>query len=164
MRYHFIAYRQPIIGCLFLFLFLLSCTERKADRTLSRLQANAVLIEYAGDQSLEQNDFIQINGTLFWHDTLYMLRSKTTDTVYLPTQRFIADQPYGGRPVYSTANALSCMIQMADVLLSKIDTTRFKLDVSGLPVGRLRIDARGNEPVEVIATKDYPLRITAAKN
>lgn len=164
MRYHSIANRQPIIGCLFLFLLFVACKNTHDERILSRVVAKGVLIEYVGDQTLEQGDFIQINGRLFWHDTLYVFHSKSKDTIYLPTQRYVADQPFGGRPVYSTANALSCMIQMTDVLLREMDTTQFKLDVSALPTGRLRIHALGSDQVEVIASSDYPLRISAVKD
>lgn len=164
MRYHSIAYRQPIIGCLFLFFLLLSCKETSPARKKSRLEARAVSIEYAGDQSLDQGDFIQINGKLFWHDSLYVFHKKSEDTIYLPTQRYIADQPVGNRPIYSTANALSCMIQLTDELLQKTDTTQFRIDVSRLPTGQLRIYALGKEPVEVIASSEYPLRITALKD
>ena len=163
-RYNFFANRQPIIGCLFLFLLFVACKNMRDEGILSRVEAKGVLIEYAGDQTLEQGDFVQINGKLFWHDTLYLLHPKSKDTIYLPTQRYVADQPLGGRPVYSTANALSCMIQMTDVLLRETDTTQFRLDVSALPAGRLRIHALGNEQVEVIASSDYPLRISAAKD
>lgn len=80
----------------------------------------------------------------------------------LPTQRYITDQPPGNRPVYSVANALSCMINLAEVLNTSSDTTELKVDVSRIYAGQLRIDSKSNEPIEVITSADYPLRITAA--
>lgn len=123
-----------------------------------------MLIEYAGDQRLMQGDFIQINGKLFWHDSMYVFLMKSPDTVYLPTQKYIADQPIGGRPVYGTSNALSCMINMADVLMTITDTTQYKIDLSRIQTGQIRIQSLGKQPVEVIASGDYPLRISALKN
>ena len=164
MRYHLIANRQPIIGCLFLFLFVSACRQSASNRTIQRVESRAVQIEYAGDQSLEQADFIQINGKLFWHDSLYVFHRKSTDTFYLPTQRFIADQPPGGRPVYSNANALSTLISMSQTLLTSMDSTKYKLDLSRIHLGQLRIESVGKESVEVVASESYPLRITAIKN
>lgn len=164
MRYDLIAYRQPILGCLFLFLGLLSCRPTDSAKKTTRLEAQSVLIQYSGDPSLEQGDFIQINGQLFWHDSLCIFHRNSKDTIYLPTQRYIADQPPGGRPVYSVANALSCMINMAEALNSLSDTTKYQVDVSRIYAGQLRINSKTSEPVEVIASKDYPLRVTAGKD
>jgi hypothetical protein len=164
MRYHLIANRQPIFGCLFLFLLFSACRSLDGEKKNVRLEARSVLIEYAGDQSLEQGDFIQINGKLFWHDSLFVFHPKSTDTIYLPTQRYIADKPPGGRSVYSTANALSCMIQITDILIRDTDTSKYQIDVTRLPAGQIRIHSIGKASVEVIASKDYPLRLTAVKN
>jgi hypothetical protein len=164
MRYHSIANRQPILGCLFFLLLSVSCKETTADKKRSRLEASSVLIEYAGDQRLAHGDFIQINGKLFFHDSLYVFHRKSIDTAYLPTQRYVADQPVGGRPVYATSNAISCLINMAEVLLTVTDTTQYKLDLSRIQTGQIRIQSVGKQPVEVIASGEYPLRITAVKN
>ncbi len=164
MRYNLIANRQPIIGCLFLFVVIFACAEGTSKKQLARLESNAVLIEYAGNQRLEQGDFISINGHSFYHDSLYLFRRKSTDTVYLPTQRYVADQPPGGRPVYSTSNALASLMQLADALWQMTDTTQFKIDGSRIPAGQLRIYTKGKKPVEVITSSAYPLRVSALKD
>lgn len=164
MRYHFIANRQPMIGCLFLFLLLTACGDSHTDKNLLRVKAKSVLIEYAGDPSLKQGDAIRINGTLFWHDSLYIFHPKSTDTVYLPTQRYIADQPPGGRPVYSYSNSISCMITIAKTMHERLDSSAFMVDPSKIPVGQLLIRSTGKDLVDVTASRDYPLRVTALIN
>lgn len=164
MRYHFIANRQPIIGCLFLFLGLIACIDEQRAAKTVQVKAKAVLIEYAGDPSLNQGEEIRINGTLFWHDSLFIFHQKSTDTVYLPTQRYIADQPPGGRPVYSYSNSISCLIKIAKTMHERLDSTAFIVDPTKIPVGQLLIRSTGKELVEVTASKSYPLRITPIKD
>ena len=164
MRYHALANRQSIIGCLFLFFLVGACRSADENSKQIRLQAQAVSIEYVGAATLQQGDFIRINDRLFWHDSMYVFHRKSTDTVYLPTQRYIADQPAGRRPVYSYANALSCMINISEALLTGSDTTSFVVDPSRIYAGKLIVRAKGNKPVEVIASANYPLRITAQKD
>lgn len=164
MRYNSIANRQLIISCLFLFFLIPACRSVDQNRKMVRVASRAVLIEYAGDPTFDQGDLIQINGRLFWHDSLYVFHKKSTDTVYLPTQRYIADQPPGGRPVYSFSNALSTLMQITDALVYLSDSTIIGVDATRLPAGKLIVRAKGKGPVEVIATTDYPLRITPLKD
>jgi hypothetical protein len=49
-------------------------------------------------------------------------------------------------------------------LLTVTDTTQYKLDLSRIQTGQIRIQSVGKQPVEVIASGEYPLRITAVKN
>ncbi len=153
-----------MIGCLFLFLLLPACRSLDQHNKRVRVEARSVLIEYAGDPRLKQGDFIQINGQLFWHDSMYVFHRNSTDTVYLPTQRYIADQPPGGRPVYSFANALSCMITISEALAAGSDTTSYGIDITRLYAGKLIVRSKAEKSVEVIASTNYPLRITALKD
>ncbi|MFZ9695135.1 MAG: hypothetical protein ACO3AY_04590 [Chitinophagaceae bacterium] len=162
MRYHFIANRQSIIGCLFYLVLFVSCNQTSSYKKLLRIEADAIQIDYAGDQGLKQDEFIQINGKLFWHDSLYKFQRKSLDTIFLPTQRYVVDRPpFGGRAVYSTSNTLYCLISIAEIMMATTDTAEFKVDLSRIKVGQLVIQRVGNKNVEVIASEDYPLRISA---
>lgn len=165
MRYHVIANRQPITGCLFLFYIVLSLSAPScSSRKFSRISSTSVLIEYVGDQSVAQGDFIQINSHLFWHDSMYVFHKQSPDTIYLPTQRYLADQPSGKRPVYASANAFSSLIGIVEYLSNASDSSKYSLDISRIHSGKLIINSKGSAPVEVIASPDYPLRIIAAKH